>query len=290
MRKVKDILSLIRVHQWLKNGFVFLPILFDERLFDPAALFSSVIAFFAFSFVASSIYCLNDTIDKVADSQHPDKKHRPIASGRVSKWQAFVLMLGCLALGGLLVGMYVPEIYPILGFYYILNIAYCLKLKQYAIVDVFVIALGFVLRVVAGGFATGIELSSWIILMTFLLALFLAFSKRRDDIVIYNNFGTSVRDNIRSYNIDFLNQTITIISTLSVMCYLMYCMSPETILRLGEHVYTTLIFVLAGFIRYLQITMVHEKSGSPTKVLIHDRFLQLCIVGWVLNFGIILYF
>ncbi|MFR9565145.1 MAG: prenyltransferase, partial [Rikenellaceae bacterium] len=183
---------------------------------------------------------------------------------------------------------YLPT-YLVIGFYFLLNICYCLKLKQYAIIDVFIIATGFVLRVIVGGVSTGIYLSPWIILMTFLLALFLAFAKRRDDIVIYNNNGEIVRKNITAYNLDFLNQIITIIATLAVVCYLMYSMSNDVVERLGEYSYITIIFVIAGFIRYLQLTIVREHSGSPTKVLMQDRFIQTCILLWAATFGVLIY-
>jgi 4-hydroxybenzoate polyprenyltransferase len=164
------------------------------------------------------------------------------------------------------------------------------KLKQIAIVDVFIIAIGFVLRILAGGFATGIYLSHWIILMTFLLALFLAFAKRRDDVVMFEESGVMIRGNVNRYNLAFMNQVIAVVGTLTMMCYIMYTVSPETMERFqSSYIYTTSIFVLAGIIRYLQITIVDVKSGSPTKVLMKDRFLQACIIGWVLTFVVIIY-
>ena len=175
--------------------------------------------------------------------------------------------------------------------YILLNIAYCVRLKQIALVDVFVIATGFVLRVFAGGFATGIYLSHWIILMTFLLALFLAFAKRRDDVVIYEDTGVIARKNVNRYNLDFMNQAITIVASITMVCYILYTVSPEVIERFDSpYVYITSIFVLAGIIRYLQLTIVDVKSGSPTKILMKDLFIQLCIVGWVCVFITIIYF
>jgi 4-hydroxybenzoate polyprenyltransferase len=156
---------------------------------------------------------------------------------------------------------------------------------------VFIIALGFVLRILMGGVATGIYISHWIILMTFLLALFLAFAKRRDDVAIYETSGVKARKNIDRYNLDFMNQAITVVASVTMVCYIMYTVSEDVVARMGSHyVYVTAIFVLAGIIRYLQVTIVDVKSGSPTRVLMKDRFVQACVAGWLLTFAIILYF
>lgn len=173
-----------------------------------------------------------------------------------------------------------------------MNIAYCIKLKQVMIVDVFIIAIGFVIRVMIGGQVVGIFVSQWIILMTFLLALFLGFAKRRDDVVRYTSEQNEilVRKNLNAYNLDFMNQSISIVSAVTIVCYIMYTVSADVIERIGSnYLYVTSIFVIASIIRYLQITIVDVKSGSPTKVLLHDRFLQLCLLGWAICYFIILY-
>ena len=182
------------------------------------------------------------------------------------------------------------QVIGIIAFYYLMNIAYCIKLKQIALVDVFVIAIGFVLRILVGGFATGIWISHWIVLMTFLLALFLAFAKRRDDVVIYSETGVKARKNINRYNLEFMNQAIAIVASITMVCYIMYTVSDAVITRMKTpYLYATSIWVLAGIIRYLQLTIVDVKSGSPTKVLMKDRFVQACILGWILFFFIIIY-
>ena len=171
-----------------------------------------------------------------------------------------------------------------------MNIFYCVKLKQIALVDVFIIAIGFVLRVILGGVVNEIELSQWIVLMTFLLALFLAFAKRRDDVVLYQETGVLPRKNVNRYNLDFMNQAISIVGTITLVAYIMYTVSDEVMSRLGSrYIYFTTIFVLAGILRYMQLTIVDVKSGSPTKVLMKDKFVQLCIIGWVLAFLILIY-
>lgn len=171
-----------------------------------------------------------------------------------------------------------------------MNIAYCVKLKQIAIIDTIIIATGFVLRILIGGIVTQIWISEWLILMTFLLALFLAFAKRRDDVVIYTNTGVKARSNINRYNLDFMNQAISIIAAITIVCYIMYTVSDEVVQRMeSSHLYLTSIWVIAGILRYLQLTIVDVKSGSPTKVLMKDRFTQLCIAGWIASYFVILY-
>ena len=291
---MKNIVILLRPQQWLKNGFIFIPLFFDHKLTDWYCLCSAILAFFAYSFAASAIYCLNDLIDVEADRKHPKKCKRPIAAGVISKVQALLLVALCLcvafAIASLLEGNAQWKVMGILGVYIVMNIAYCLKVKQMAIVDVFIIAVGFVLRIFVGGFATGVVLSQWIVLMTFLLALFLAFAKRRDDVVIYEDTGVLARKNVNRYNLPFMNQVIGVVSSITMVCYIMYTVDPEVIARMGSrYVYLTSVFVLAGIIRYLQLTIVDVKSGSPTKVLMKDRFVQCSIIGWIITFVLIIY-
>ena len=291
---MKSIILLLRPHQWLKNLFIFLPLFFDKHLFDAEYIILCIIAFFAYSFSASAIYCFNDIWDVEADKLHPQKCKRPIASGKISKEMGYLIALFCILLSLGLVFLELKDkkgyLIYILIFYLIMNIAYCVKLKQIALVDVFIIAIGFVLRILAGSAVTSIELSQWIVLMTFLLALFLAFAKRRDDVVIYENTGIKARKNVNRYNLQFMNQAISIVASITMVCYIMYTVSNEVIARMGTpYLYVTSIFVLAGIIRYLQITIVDVKSGSPTKVLMKDHFIQCCIIGWMATFFLILY-
>jgi 4-hydroxybenzoate polyprenyltransferase len=291
---IKAIFHLLRPQQWFKSGFIFLALFFGGQLGNLDKLYECIIAFIAFSLAASSIYCFNDIIDADIDKIHPKKCKRPIASGLITKREAYVIQTICLIISLSTLFLFIGETkYAIIGlvlFYYILNIAYCVLLKSYAIVDVLIIAIGFVLRVLVGGIVTDIYLSEWIIIMTFLLALFLAFAKRRDDVIIYQNTGILPRKNTYRYNLEFMNQVMTIISTIIILAYIMYTISPEVKERFNsEYIYLTSVFVLSGIIRYLQITIVDSKSGSPTYVLLHDRFIQICISFWVLSFFTIIY-
>lgn len=291
---MKDLLLLLRPHQWVKNCFVFLPLFFNGDLNNLELFLDALVAFVAFCLIASSIYCFNDIYDVEADRKHPQKRMRPIASGKVSVSQAYCL-IGILFLGSILVVcLGLPnsrlETMSVLTLYFLMNIAYCVRLKNIALLDVFVIAVGFVLRILVGGMACKIMLSHWIILMTFLLALFLAFAKRRDDVVLYQETGVLPRKNVNRYNLDFMNQAITVISAVTMVAYVMYTVSDEVMERFGSrYVYLTTVFVLAGILRYMQITIVDVKSGSPTKVLMKDHFVQFCILGWIFAFLILIY-
>lgn len=171
-----------------------------------------------------------------------------------------------------------------------LNIAYCLWLKHYAIIDVCVVAFGFVLRILAGGAATAIVLSKWLVLMTFLLTLFLSFAKRRDDVLRMEATGEAPRRNTSRYNLTFINQAITITASVMLVCYIMYTVSPEVVARFHtDYLYLTTIFVLVGLLRYIQLAVVDQQSGDPTKVIWRDRFTQCVVVAWGLSFLLLIY-
>lgn len=300
MKTTEALLRLLRPAQWIKNFFVFAPILFGGALFNVNALLEGIVAFFAFSFAASSIYCFNDIHDVADDRRHPEKCHRPIASGAVSVPQAYGLMMLMLALSVgacLLLGLLSTELKKsvlstlgVIVFYWLLNLAYCIRLKQYAIIDVCVVAFGFVLRMIAGGAATGIVLSKWIVLMTFLITLFMSFAKRRDDVLRMEATGEAPRKNTSRYNSTFINQALTITASVTLVCYIMYTVSPETQARFhSDYLYLTSIYVLLGLLRYLQITVVDKKSGNPTKVIVRDRFIQMDVLAWLVTFMLIIY-
>lgn len=290
---MKKTLLLIRPQQWIKNGFVLIPMFFGGRLLNVDDAIASVVTFFAFSFVASAIYCFNDIIDVEADRRHPVKCHRPIASGAVSVPTAYALMV-ILALLSALLLFFLPqragETAGIVAFYFLLNMAYCLWLKRHAIIDVCTVAFGFVLRILAGGMACEVAVSNWLVLMTFLLALFLSFAKRRDDVLRMNETGEPPRRNTIRYNLTFVNQAITVTGTVTLVCYIMYTVSPEVVSRFhAPYLYLTSIFVLVGLLRYMQLTVVDEVSGDPTKILLRDRFTQAIVVAWIMSFSLIIY-
>ena len=290
---MKKTLLLIRPQQWIKNGFVLIPMFFGGRLLNVDDAIASVVTFFAFSCAASAIYCFNDIVDVDADRRHPVKCHRPIASGAVSVPTAYALMAVLVLLSALLL-FFLPqragETAGIVAFYFLLNMAYCIWLKRHAIIDVCTVAFGFVLRILAGGMACDVAVSNWLVLMTFLLALFLSFAKRRDDVLRMNETGEPPRRNTIRYNLTFVNQAITVTGTVTLVCYIMYTVSPEVVSRFhAPYLYLTSIFVLVGLLRYMQLTVVDEVSGDPTKILLRDRFTQAIVVAWIMVFLLIIY-
>lgn len=305
----RSMVSLLRPKQWLKNGFVFGPPFFAGILSCPHSFVEALIAAAAFSLAASSIYCFNDIHDVADDRRHPVKRHRPVASGAVSVGAAYTLMavMFVLALatcwliapvwdsdsrrGGEVAGHTLSAYaMAVIIAYWLLNIAYTARLKQYAIIDVCIVAFGFVLRLLAGGFATNTWCSHWIVLMTFLVTLFMSFAKRRDDVVRMEATGQAPRANTVRYNTSFMNLALAITASITTVCYIMYTVSPEVVNRFHSHgLYLTTIFVLIGLLRYLQITVVDKKSDDPTRVMWRDRPMQLVVLCWALSFLLIIY-
>ena len=277
-KNMKDAFLLLRPLQWFKNAFVFAPLFFSNNLLNKEYFIQTLWTFLAFCFVSSSIYCFNDIHDVESDRLHPRKRLRPIAAGKVSVWEGYFIMVLCLIASLLLVSLSHSVNMPIL---------YALL---FAILDVAIIAVGFVIRVLIGGFTTDIFVSGWLSLMTFLLALFLAFAKRKDDYRIYELTGTMPRKSIAGYNAQFIDLSVTIVGTITMVCYIIYTMKESVIESFGSsYVYLTNFWVLASLLRYLQNMLVYQRSGSPTKVLVKDRFIQCCIAGWILSYFAIIY-
>ena len=284
------IIKLLRPAQWSKNVFVFLPLFFDKKFTDVRLLALACLCFVIFSLAASAVYCLNDILDRKADALHPVKCKRPIASGAVSVPAGWAAMLVCAVLAIGLTLLFIPKLIWLLLGYMVLNVAYSLWLKHVDLVDMLIVASFYVMRVLAGAITCAIVPSQWIVVMTFLLALFLVLGKRRDDVMIQAESGTVVRRGAANYNLQFVNMALTLVATVTIVAYMIYTMSDEVANRFGSrYVYTTAVFVLAGLLRYLQLTVVGNRTGSPTKVLFHDHFIQLCLLGWILAFVLIIY-
>ena len=260
------------------------------KITDTDLLYNAFIAFIAFSLTASAIYSLNDYHDIKEDKQHPEKKKRPLASGSINKSQAIIIMLVLFISGFALMSLISFKAVGILAIYVIMNIAYSFYLKHISIVDVNIIAIGFVLRLFTGSVVTDIHLSKWIIIMTFLLALFLALAKRRDDVLIFMKTGKMMRKVIDGYNLQFLDSAMAIMASVVIVAYTLYTTSPEVEARFdSEYLYLTTFFVILGVMRYLKIAFINKDSGSPTKIVSTDRFMQLILVGWIVAFTWMLY-
>lgn len=288
--KLGAVFQLLRPQQWIKNAFVLAPVFFAGMVTDADKLAASLLAALAFSLVASGIYVLNDVADAAHDRLHPKKKRRPVASGEVSLPHAALLGLG---LGS--AGLYAAYLcgWPTLAIllvYLAINVNYCLWLKHKAIADVFSVASGFVLRVLAGGAAAGVVVSQWLVIMTFLISLFLVLGKRRDDLTTDVEAGATLRPSLRGYTIAYVDVCLGLLTALLIMSYILYTLTSEVLHRRhGQYIYLSSALVLAGMFRYLQITIVKHESFSPTRVLFRDRFLQAVVGLWVLFFAGILY-
>lgn len=287
---IKNYLLLIRSHQWIKNIFIFLPLFFGLKISNTALLYKTFLAFISFCLIASSSYIFNDFHDIDSDKKHPEKNKRPLASGKISKKSAATLMI-CLLSAGLGMSYLISySIFFLLVLYLSLSISYTLKLKHIAIIDVLIIAMGFVLRLFIGSVAGDTKLSMWIIIMTFLLALFLALAKRRDDVLISLADGNKTRKSMDGYNIEFLNSSMMVMASVMLVSYILYTTSIDVRLRVhSDNLYLTVIFVILGILRYMQIVFVEKNSGSPTYIMLKDKFMQLCVLGWFVTFGIIIY-
>ncbi len=283
-------IKLLRVSHWLKNLFLFLPLFFSGVFIqEPMAGLKVAIGFICFSLTASVVYIINDIRDVEDDKQHPEKKHRPFAAGtvKISTGVIIAIILLLLSIG---VGFWLnPFFLIVLGSYFILNLAYSIKLKHVPLLDISIIAVGFVLRVIGGGIIPDIYVSHWILIMTFLLALFLGLAKRRDDVKIFLESGKKMRKSVDGYNLEFINTAMSLMGGVTIVAYIMYTISDDVTQRLGNNLYITSLFVILGVLRYLQITFVQEKSGNPTKILLKDLFIQLTLIGFALTFAILLY-
>lgn len=287
---MKDYIKLIRPKDWVKNLFLFIPVFFAGQFFNFEILLNLFAGFICFSLVASSIYIINDYRDIEDDKIHPIKKMRPLASGTVTKFSALFVAAVFLIIGFSAAWFVRDKFMFVLGIYFVLNLCYSFGLKNIPILDIIIIAIGFVLRIKAGSIIAKIPLSEWLIIMVFLLALFMAIAKRRDDVLLKLSSGTDMRKAVKGYNLDFINTALSLNCAVIIIAYFMYATSPETVNRLQTYrLYYTCLFVLAGILRYLQIIYVQADSQSPTKILYKDRFIQVTILLWIISFYLILY-
>lgn len=254
------------------------PLLFSLQFVDWSQNFRAILAFFAFCFASSAIYILNDIADRKKDALHPIKKNRPIASGQTSITKALMILVLILALSGIcLYQLHNPKVLFTILAYAIMNIAYSLKLKHIVLVDVFIIAFGFILRVYAGAYAIFVPVSSFIFMTTLFLSLFLAFTKRKGEM---SKTGEQGREVLQFYNPTNINYYILMTATLTIMSYGLYTVEPITIERFGTNrlVYS-LVFVIYGMFRYLYILDIKENSEDPTENLFRDPgLLAVCLI------------
>ena len=280
----------MRPVQWIKNGFVLAPLIFSANLQNFELGLRALAVFAAFSMVASGVYLWNDSLDWRSDLNHPQKKRRPIPSGRLTP--AVAISCGSfLLIAGVLAGFALNLATGFLLFgYAILNGLYSLTLKHVEIVDLMCIAVGFVLRVIAGSTAIGVHSSHWLLMCTFLIALFLGIAKRRQEIVTLSNGSGQHRRVLAHYSLPWLDQAGTLVSGSTVVAYALYAVSPETQAKFGtDALIYTLPFVVFGVLRYLHMMHSGDRTGNPTSALILDKQLLMCVAGWVLACAAIIY-
>jgi len=286
----RDVWQLLRPTQWAKNLVLFAALIFSKHLFHAEEVAIVVVAFAAFCMVASGAYVMNDIRDCERDRQHPLKSRRPLPSGRVPRSTAVAVAIGLVTVG-LIVAFALGVGFGLLtAFYFAMQVAYTFAVKDMVILDVMSIAAGFVVRAVAGGVVIGVPVSPWLIICTYLLALFLGFCKRRHELVLLEDRATEHRTSLREYSPYFLDQMIAVVTASTVVAYAIYTASPEVREKLGtDQLYLTIPFVLFGIFRYLYLVHQRELGGNPTQLLLSDQPLLIDVVLWILTASLLLY-
>jgi decaprenyl-phosphate phosphoribosyltransferase len=282
-------LALVRPSQWTKNVFVLAPLLFAKRLGEVAAIVDILAAAIVFSLVASAVYVGNDWRDRHEDARHPRKGTRPLACGELDGRHALLTGACCLLLAGAVgIGAALPlDFWLVIAVYVAVNAAYSLGLRHVELVDVLVIASGFVLRVLAGTLALEVPPSQFIVLSTGLLALLLAMSKRRTDLQLET---AADRRSLTGYSVEFIDVALSALAASVIGFYALFTVSDYALERYhAPSLYLTTFFVATGVLRYLQVVLAHDSHGSPTEIALSDRFMQIVVAGWVVSFALLAY-
>lgn len=286
----RNLIVSLRPREWTKNLFVFAGLLFGRRLLDPAAVVTSCAAFAIFCALAGVVYLVNDVADRASDARHPIKARRPIASGALAPSTALACgaALTVLALGA---AWWLRPAFGLVATSYVVLLAlYSAVLKHIVIIDVLTIAIGFVMRVAAGAVAIDVPMSHWLLVCTILLALFLALSKRRHELVLLAGGATEHRRILQEYSPYLLDQMIAVVTASTLMAYIFYATSAETAEKFGTSLLgLTIPFPLYGIFRYLYLVHQKEGGGSPSELLLTDRPLLLCVALWGLTVAVVVY-
>jgi len=287
---MSKVLSILRPAQWIKNLILFAPIVFGQQLAEPRAVWRVVLAFAGFCLVSSAGYVLNGIMDRATDAAHPTKRHRPLASGRVSVGSAAAVLVVVLAAGLSITAWSGLGVLAWALAYSATNAAYCLWLKHVVILDVMAIAAGFVLRMLAGSAAAAVEPSQWLLLCTMLASVFLGFTKRRAELTHVGAVSPTARAVLEHYSLAFLDQMIAIVTSATVICYVLYTVSVETLpaARAGAMV-LTVPFVLYGIFRYLYLVYHCDRGESPTRTIVTDAPLLVNALLWGVVCALIIY-
>lgn len=287
---LSELIKSTRPQQWLKNFFVFAPLIFSQNVLHWSLVLRSLLAFVAFCLISGAVYIFNDIRDLEEDKQHPLKSQRPLASGRLKISQAVAAGLILAAASFVLAVSLNLNFLATVLVYFVLQVAYSLRLKHVVILDVFIIAAGFLLRVVAGGFAVGVELSPWLLICTLLLALFLAMSKRRHELVLMQGNASAHRPILKEYSPHLLDQMISVVTASIVVAYCLYTISEDTVAKFDTtNLIFTVPFVIYGIFRYLYLVHQKAEGGTPEVLILKDKPLLVDLFLWILTAGLILY-
>ncbi len=284
---MRALIELVRPTQWVKNGFVLLPVFFANALLQPAALSGALIATFAFCLAASAVYAGNDVVDVERDRQHPDKRRRPVARGALTPQTAWTVA-GVLALASLVIASFSGwGVTAVLLVYFVLQVAYTVVLKRIAYLDCVVVASGFVLRIVAGGIAAMVPLTPWIVIMGFVLALTLALGKRHGDLVHAQAPGARAALGYRKRSLEWV---LTGLAGVTLASYVAYTVSPQVLDRHGHQpLVLSTPWVILGVLRYLWLVLGRAAGGDPSRLALRDPVLMIAVLGWLATLAGILY-
>lgn len=288
--QVRLLLVSMRPHQWVKNLFVFAPLLFGRRLGDIGSVIQCVLAFVSFCLLSSSLYIINDVVDASSDRAHVEKRHRPLASGELSVAPALIASL-ILVFASLWIASIVSTQFLFLAAIYgVLTLGYSLVWKHSIVLDGMSIATGFVLRVVGGAIAVQVAPTHWLVACAFLLSLYLAFAKRRQELLMLSESAVEHRFVLGQYTVKYLDQVNTLLIGATIVCYTLYTVAPETMERFGTDklIYGT-VFVIYGLLRYLALTQDASRGGNPGRLLLRDIPLLITIAGWASYNALIIY-
>jgi 4-hydroxybenzoate polyprenyltransferase len=279
---LKALIKTMRPRQWIKNGFIFFALIFDRQLFNPDPFLRTLAGFFLFCLISSAVYLFNDIADVEADRNHPVKKFRPIASGQLPAGAAWTAALLLVIVSLPLAYLLSPAFFVILVTYLVINLLYSRWLKHIPILDVMIIAFGFVLRVAAGVTLITVErFSPWLYVITLLFSLYIGLGKRRAEISLLSQGAAAHRKVLDGYTLPLLDQYITIVSGMTIITYSLYTFSAPN-LPVNHTMMLTIPFVIYGIFRYLQLIQTGHAAGSPDEVALKDRPLQATMILWVL--------
>jgi 4-hydroxybenzoate polyprenyltransferase len=282
---------MLRPKQWTKNLIIFAGVAFSQRAGMVDDLMRAVGAFAVFCLLSGAVYIVNDLFDREADKKHPTKRHRPIASGAVTHSIAIFSAIIVIVIGVVGAVFLSPLFAACAVVYLVLMLAYSMWLKHVVIIDLFCIAAGFVLRAVAGAVVIDVEISSWLLVCTILLSLFLGLSKRRHELVVLDDHAVEHRKILTEYSPTMLDQMISVVTSSTVVTYALYTLNPDTVTKFNTHgLSLTIPFVLYGIFRYLYLVHRHDLGGSPERLLVEDKPLLVAVAAWALSAGIVIYY